>query len=47
MGPGGLLLVTWHLGDSLVTSGFRATDHAQHQRLADAIRSNIPVLEAS
>jgi len=47
MGPGGLLLVTWCLGASLVTSGFRATDHAQHQRLADAIRSHLLVLEAS
>jgi hypothetical protein len=48
MGAGGLLLLTWHLGDSLVTSGFRATDHSQHQRLADAVRAHLPVaLEAS
>jgi len=44
MGAGGLLLVTWRLGESLVTSGFRATDHAQHQRVADTIRAHLPVV---
>jgi hypothetical protein len=39
MGPGGLLLITWRLGDSLVTSAFRADDHSQHQRLVDALLS--------
>jgi hypothetical protein len=48
MGAGGLLLLTWHLGDSLVTSGFRAGDHSQHARLADLINAHRPVvLEAS
>ena len=45
MGPGGLLLVTWRLGDSLLTSAFRATDHAQHQRLADAVRAHLPIIQ--
>jgi hypothetical protein len=47
VGPGGLLLLTWHLGESLLTSAFRATDHAQHQRLVDAVRAQLPVLEVS
>jgi hypothetical protein len=37
MGRDGLLLITWRLGDSLLTSGFRADDHSQHRRLADAL----------
>ena len=48
MGAGGLLLLTWRLGDSVLTSGFRATDHSQHARLADAVNAHRPVvLEAS
>ena len=48
MGPGGLLLLTWRLGDSTVTSGFRATDHGEHARLADLINARRPLaLEAS
>jgi hypothetical protein len=48
MGAGGLLLLTWRLGDNVVTSGFRATDHSQHARLADLINAHRPVaLEAS
>jgi hypothetical protein len=43
MGAGGLLLLTWRLGDRLLTSAFRATDHAQHQRLADAVHALLPV----
>lgn len=42
MGPGGLLVLTWRLGDSRLTSAFRAGDHAQHQRLADAVRALLP-----
>jgi hypothetical protein len=38
VGKDGMLLVDWRLGGRLLTSGFRADDHAQHQRLADAIR---------
>ena len=37
MGAGGLLVITWRLGGELLTTAFRATEHAQHQRLADAI----------
>ena len=37
VGTDGLLLVDWQLGDRLLTSGFRADDHDQHRRLADAI----------
>lgn len=43
MGPGGLLVLTWRLGDSVLTSAFRADDHGQHRRLADAIRAHLPV----
>ena len=37
VGTDGLLLVDWRLGDRLLTSGFRADDHDEHRRLADAI----------
>ena len=37
VGTDGLLLVDWQLGDRELTSGFRADDHDQHRRLADAI----------
>lgn len=43
MGEGGLLVLTWRLGESLLTSAFRADDHDQHARLADAIRAHLPV----
>jgi hypothetical protein len=43
VGPEGLLLLTWRLGDSRLTSAIRATDHAQHQRLADAVRAHLPI----
>ena len=47
MGAGGLLLLTWRLGDSLLNSGFRAADHGEHTRLADLINARRPVaLEA-
>jgi hypothetical protein len=47
VGRGGLLLVDWQLGDRLLTSAFRADDHDQHRRLVTAIRSHLPVSEAS
>jgi carbamoyl-phosphate synthase small subunit len=37
IGEGGVLLLTWRLGETLVDSGFRADDHALHARWADAI----------
>ena len=37
MGEGGLLLLTWQLGGTELTTGFRADEHAQHPRLAAAI----------
>ena len=43
VGRDGLLLLTWRLGSRTVESGFRADDHAQNRRLADAVRSSIPV----
>ena len=43
MGAGGLLIITWRLGGSVLTSAFRADDHSQHQRLADAIHAHLPV----
>jgi hypothetical protein len=45
VGKDGLLLVDWRLGGRLLTSGFRADDHAVHRRLADAITSQLPVQE--
>ena len=41
VGRDGLLLVDWRLGDQLLTSGFRADDHGEHQRLADAISARL------
>ena len=40
---GGMLVLTWRLGARTLTSAFRATDHAEHARLRDAIRSLLPV----
>ena len=37
VGTDGLLLIDWQLGDRLLTSAFRADDHDEHRRLADAI----------
>ncbi len=41
VGKDGLLLLDWRLGDRLLTSGFRADDHAEHARLADAISARL------
>jgi hypothetical protein len=43
MGRDGLLLLHWRLGDRLLTTGFRAADHAQHRRLSDAVTALLPV----
>lgn len=43
VGRDGLLLLTWRLGGHTLRSGFRADDHAQHRRLADAVCAQIPV----
>ena len=43
IGRGGMLLVDWRLGERVLTSGFRADDHGQHRRLADAIAAHLPV----
>jgi hypothetical protein len=43
MGAGGLLVLTWRLGDSVLTSAFRADHHGQHRRLADAICARLTV----
>ena len=45
IGKGGMLLVDWRLGTRVLTSGFRADDHGQHRRLADAIRAHLPLTE--
>lgn len=47
IGKGGMLLIDWQLGNRLLTSGFRADDHRQHRRLADAITAHLPVREDS
>lgn len=41
---GGMLAITWRLGPRVLTSGFRATDHAAHGRLAAAISAQLPVV---
>jgi hypothetical protein len=41
VGKGGLLLLTWRLGTRTVRSGFRADDHSQHRRIADAVRTHL------
>lgn len=47
IGKGGMLLVDWRLGNRLLTSGFRADDHREHRRLAEAISAQLPVKEES
>lgn len=42
VGPDGLLLLEWRLGERLLVSGFRADDHALHRPLADAISARLP-----
>lgn len=41
---GGLLAITWRLGPRVLTSGFRATDHAAHRLIAAAISAQLPVV---
>lgn len=43
MGAGGLLILRWRLGESVLTSAFRADDHSQHERLAGQIRAQAKV----
>jgi hypothetical protein len=45
IGRGGMLLLDWRLGHRTLTSGFRADDHREHRRLADAVGSHLPVRE--
>ncbi len=40
---GGMLVLTWRLGSRTLASAFRATDHAGHARLRDAITARLPV----
>ena len=40
---GGMLVLTWRLGPRTLASAFRATDHAMHGRLRDAITALLPV----
>ena len=42
IGKEGMVLIDWHLGDRLLTSGFRADDHAVHRRVADAVTAQLP-----
>lgn len=46
MGKDGLLLVTWLLGGTALTSGFRADEHAEHAVLAAAITTHLPATTA-
>jgi hypothetical protein len=43
---GGMLVLTWRLGSRSLASAFRATEHAAHARLRDAITALLP-LEAT
>lgn len=43
IGKEGMVLVDWRLGSRLLTSGFRADDHAAHRRLVDAICAQLPL----
>jgi hypothetical protein len=47
MGRDGLLLVDWRLGGRLLTSGFRAEEHAAHGRLAATITSQLHPTEVT
>lgn len=40
---GGMLVVTWRLGDRLLASAFRADDHSAHAVLRDALTALLPV----
>lgn len=40
---GGMLVVSWRLGDRTVASAFRADDHAQHAVLREALTALLPV----
>lgn len=46
VGEDGLLLVTWRLGGTALTSGFRADEHAEHAVLAAAITTQLPATTA-
>ena len=37
IGKEGMVLLDWRLGERLLTSGFRADDHAAHRRVVDAV----------
>ena len=41
IGKGGLLLLSWRLGDAHLTSGFRADDHTVHPLLVEAISARL------
>jgi hypothetical protein len=41
VGRDGLLLIDWRLGSRLLTSGFRADDHAAHRVLAETISARL------
>ena len=45
VGRDGLLVLTWRLGPRTLRTGFRADDHSAHRRLADAVRTHLPVRE--
>ena len=47
VGRDGLLVLTWRLGARTLQSAFRADDHAQHRRLADAVRARLPIGDSS
>ena len=42
VGRNGMVLVDWHLGGRLLTSGFRADDPTVHRQVVDAVRAHLP-----
>ena len=46
VGRDGMLLLTWRLGDRVVTSGFRADDHDEHRRIVDTITGRLAATDS-
>ena len=42
IGKGGMVHLTWQLGEAEVLSGFRADDHSLHLRLVEAVSAHLP-----
>ena len=47
IGRNGLLLIDWRLGETRVTSGFRADDHGRHPELVDTVSAQLRTPEVT